>query len=108
MVEVAMRVANKIDATVIDMRFVKPIDEKAIEKATKEHDLLVTIEENAILGGAGSACLEVVSRLGIPVRTLQIGLPDQFVEHGDKARLFQDCGMDELSIIERVKSALQV
>ncbi len=108
MVEVAMQVANKIDATVVDMRFVKPLDEETIKRVAKDHDLLVTVEENAILGGAGSACLEVISRLGITVRTLQIGLPDQFVEHGDKVRLFQDCGMDEPSIIRRVESALQV
>ena len=83
----AKAVAEKIDATVYDMRFVKPVDGDAIEEAAKNNDLLVTLEENVIIGGAGDACLEVLAAKGIPADVLQIGIPDRFIQQGDNLHL---------------------
>lgn len=106
MVSIAEEIAETLDATVIDMRFIKPIDREAVLRAADEHDLIVTMEENAVMGGAGSACLEVLSEGLRNVRTLQIGLPDRFIDHGDTASLFRECGMDAQSVLERVNAAL--
>jgi 1-deoxy-D-xylulose-5-phosphate synthase len=86
--------ADKINATVANMRFVKPLDADLILELATTHDLLVTVEENTILGGAGSAVLELIEAKGIVKRVLQLGLPDRFIEHGDPARLLRDCGLD--------------
>jgi len=86
--------AEKLNASVANMRFVKPIDEELIRELARDHEHLVTVEENTVLGGAGSAVLEIIERQGLPRRTLQLGLPDRFIDHGDPARLLKDCGLD--------------
>lgn len=106
MVYQLLPLAEELDATLIDMRFVKPIDEEAIAQVAKTHDLLVTAEENVIQGGAGSACLEAMSKLGICRPVLQIGIPDEFIEQGDNASLFRECGLDNESIKEKIKARL--
>lgn len=106
MVEEAMKIAEDIDATVYDMRFVKPVDAEAIEEAAKSHDLLVTMEENVVIGGAGDACLEVLASKGIAANVLQIGIPDRFIEQGDNLHLFQECGMDEQSVKDKIEKRL--
>jgi len=86
--------AERLDATVANMRFVKPLDEDLVIELAGSHDWLVTVEENTVLGGAGSAVLETLEKMGLQKKVLQLGLPDQFVDHGDPARLLKECGLD--------------
>jgi 1-deoxy-D-xylulose-5-phosphate synthase len=99
----ALEVADSIDATVANMRFVKPLDVDLIKSLAADHDYFVTIEDGAIQGGAGSACLEVLSSLGINKPLLQLGLPDQFIEHGDYNLLMTKCGLDVEGIANSIK-----
>jgi len=99
----ALDVAERIDATVANMRFIKPIDADLVCSLARTHDLLVTLEEGAIGGGAGSACLEVLAEEGIEVPCLQLGLPDRFVDHGDHALLMKECGLD----VDGIQKAIQ-
>lgn len=98
--------AEELNATVADMRFIKPLDDALIAALAKRHDLLVTVEENTIMGGAGSAVMESLSRQKICVKTMQLGLPDAYVEHGDHAQMLADCGLDKTGIIESVQAYL--
>ena len=102
MVMPALEAAEEINATVADMRFVKPLDEELVEKLANEHHVLVTIEENTIAGGAGSAVLEYLESKGIVKPVLQLGLPDRFIEHGDHGLLLAQCGLDKAGIISAV------
>jgi len=99
----ALEVAEGIDATVANMRFVKPLDIDLIQSLAADHDYFVTIEDGAIAGGAGSACLEALSHLGIHKPLLQLGLPDQFIEHGDYGLLMTQCGLDVEGIANSIK-----
>lgn len=99
-------VAEALDATLIDMRFVKPMDEKAVLAAADEHDLLVTAEEGVKAGGAGSAVLEVLSQADRNVRTLLFGVPDEFIDHGDTSVLFSRCELDPMHVKARIEAAL--
>jgi len=98
MLHPALQAAEQIDATVANMRFVKPIDIDLIEWLAKTHDSLVTVEENVIAGGAGSAVAEALAERGIAVPRLHLGLPDAFIEHGDPALLLAQCGLDAKGI----------
>jgi 1-deoxy-D-xylulose-5-phosphate synthase len=106
MVAVALGAAEELDATVANMRFVKPLDADLAARLALEHDLLVTIEENVVAGGAGSAVGEALAALGIAVELLQLGLPDAFVDHGDPAQLLADCGLDVRGVIASVNARL--
>jgi 1-deoxy-D-xylulose-5-phosphate synthase len=99
----ALEVAEGMDATVANMRFVKPLDIDLIKSLAADHDYFVTIEDGAIQGGAGSACLEALSKLGINKPLLQLGLPDQFIEHGDYNLLMAKCGLDVEGIAHSIK-----
>lgn len=90
----ALEAAEKLDATIANMRFIKPLDEALVLELARTHQALVTIEEGAIAGGAGSACLEVLAAHGITLPVLQLGLPDRFIDHGDQAHLLSLCGLD--------------
>src|SRR5690606_32096198 len=83
----ALKVAERLDATVADMRFVKPLDEALVRRLAESHELLVTIEENAVMGGAGSAVAEFLAREGLMPSLLQLGLPDRYVEHAKPAQM---------------------
>jgi len=100
-----LEVAEKLDLTVVDMRFVKPIDEEMLTQIANTHDGLITIEEGSIQGGAGSACVEYLNQIGLALPTLHLGLPDRFIDHGDSQVLLAACGLDasgiERSIITR-------
>ena len=102
----AMVAADTLDASVANMRFVKPIDDALIAKLAASHDLLVSIEENVIAGGAGSAIQESLMAQGITIPLLQLGLPDQFVDHGDRNVLLSACGLDSSAIIRAVENRL--
>ena len=98
MVAPAVLVGEEIDATVVNMRFVKPLDSDLICELARTHALLVTVEENVIAGGAGSACAEVLAAAGLTVPMLHLGLPDRFIDHGDPARLLAAEGLDAAGI----------
>ncbi|HLL18991.1 MAG TPA: 1-deoxy-D-xylulose-5-phosphate synthase, partial [Rubrivivax sp.] len=104
----ALKAADSLGATVADMRFAKPLDEALVLELARSHDSLVTVEEVCVMGGAGSAVLECLAAHGMAVPVLQLGLPDQFVEHGDPAKLLALCGLDaagiEKSIVQRFGS----
>jgi 1-deoxy-D-xylulose-5-phosphate synthase len=104
----ALEVAEAIDATVANMRFVKPLDMDLIQKLAADHDYFVTIEDGSIQGGAGSACLEALSSLGMSKPLLQLGLPDQFIEHGDYQLLMTKCGLDVEGIANSIKQRFPV
>jgi 1-deoxy-D-xylulose-5-phosphate synthase len=100
-------VAGRLNATLVDMRFVKPIDEALLLSLAASHDLLVTVEENAVMGGAGSAVNEFLVSQGIALRALNLGLPDRYVDHGKPAELIQECGLDAEGIERAIRERLQ-
>jgi 1-deoxy-D-xylulose-5-phosphate synthase len=99
----AMEVAAEINATVYNMRFVKPLDTDSIDEAVQQHDLLVTIEDNAIAGGAGSAVSEYLNDRNVSVRLQQIGFPDELIGHGQPDEMFADWGLDKAGILKTIK-----
>jgi len=94
----ALAAGERIDATVANMRFVKPLDAELVAELARTHDALVTVEEGCKQGGAGSAVLEALTLAGLDVPVLTLGLPDEFVEHGDPAKLLAICGLDAAGI----------
>ena len=108
MVSRMREVAQELDATLIDMRFVKPLDREMIIKAASEHDLLCTIEDGVAMGGAGSAVLETLSELGLGVPTLVMGIKDQFVPQGGIDDLMRDNELDSESVVRRIREALLI
>jgi 1-deoxy-D-xylulose-5-phosphate synthase len=90
----ALAAGERLDATVVDMRFVKPLDETLILQLARTHELLVTIEDNAVRGGAGSAVAEVVAAGDLAVRMLHLGLPDRFIEQGEQEKLHAALGLN--------------
>ena len=100
----AVQAAEQLDATVVNMRFVKPIDEEMVLRMCESHDLVITIEEHVVLGGAGSAVNEVVAKYGILTRLANMGLPDEHVDHGVPKLVFAEHGLDADAIIQRVQS----
>ena len=106
MVSVALESGNSINASVIDMRFVKPIDEDLIGDMAATHQLIVTIEENSIMGGAGSAINEYLLRSNYQIPILNLGLPDKFLEHGKVPEILTDIALDSTSVTEAIKQKL--
>ena len=104
----ALQAALVLDATVANMRFVKPIDIKLIEELASNHDLIVTVEENALMGGAGAAVLEAMQSLNLTTPTLCLGLPDTFIEHGVHETMLAECGLDYLGIIKSIQQKLKL
>jgi 1-deoxy-D-xylulose-5-phosphate synthase len=99
----ALAAAEALDASVVDMRFVKPLDRDTVLEAARCHDAFVTVEEGCVMGGAGSAVAECLAANGLAVPLLQLGLPDQFIEHGDPAMLLALCGLDAAGIEKSVQ-----
>ncbi|MEW5965993.1 MAG: 1-deoxy-D-xylulose-5-phosphate synthase [Pseudomonadota bacterium] len=102
----ALAAAGALDASVADMRFVKPLDIDLLRDLVHRHRLLVTLEENAVAGGAGDAVAEALAALGLVIPVLQLGLPDRFIEHGDPARMLADCGLDAAGIERAVRQRI--
>jgi 1-deoxy-D-xylulose-5-phosphate synthase len=94
----ALAAAEQLDATVANMRFVKPLDTALVLQLARTHDAFVTLEENAVMGGAGSAVIEALAEAQLTLPVLQIGLPDRFVDHGDPALLLKECGLDAAGV----------
>jgi 1-deoxy-D-xylulose-5-phosphate synthase len=99
----ALEAAARLDATVVDMRFAKPLDETLVLDLARSHDAVVTIEEGCLAGGAGSAVGECLAAAGLVVPLLHLGLPDVFIEHGDPARLLADCGLNAEGIEHSIR-----
>ncbi|TAK42840.1 MAG: 1-deoxy-D-xylulose-5-phosphate synthase [Betaproteobacteria bacterium] len=101
----ALRAAEALDATVANMRFVKPLDVDLVKQLAATHALLVTVEEHQIMGGAGSAVCEALAALGREHRVLLLGLPDRFIDHGDPAKLLASVGLDAAGIERSIRAA---
>jgi len=102
----ALEAAGELNATVANMRFVKPLDADLAYRLATTHDLVVTVEDNVVQGGAGSAVAESLAAAGVAVPMLMLGLPDRFVEHGEAPQLLADCGLDAAGIVRRVRERL--
>ena len=102
MLRPALEAAEEIDASVINMRFVKPLDGKMLQKIAASHDLLLSIEENVVAGGAGSAVNEWLQANGFATPIINLGLPDRFVEHGTTSELLAECGLDTAGILRAI------
>jgi 1-deoxy-D-xylulose-5-phosphate synthase len=98
----ALAAAETLDATVVNMRFVKPLDTELVLRLAQDHDALVTIEENVVMGGAGSGVAEALAAAGVTLPVLHLGLPDRFLDHGDPAELLAACGLDAPGIVAAV------
>ncbi len=103
----SLQAAETLNATVANMRFIKPLDTALVAELAASHDLLVTIEEGSIMGGAGSAVAEALSAAGIVKPLLQLGLPDKFIDHGDATQLLAQCGLDAAGIAASVNQRLK-
>ena len=106
LVKPALDAGEILDATVVNMRFVKPIDAAMIASVAANHSLLVTVEENAVMGGAGSAVAEAMAAQGLAAPLLHLGLPDSFVDHGDSAQLLASIGLDGAGIAASIRARL--
>jgi 1-deoxy-D-xylulose-5-phosphate synthase len=106
--EPSREVAASIGATLVNMRFVKPLDAELIIEMSRSHQLLVTVEDNAVAGGAGSGVNELVLAAGEPVQILNIGLPDRYIEHGSHADCLAEAGLDAHGILKQLNCRLEV
>ena len=103
----ALKAAEALDATVANMRFVKPLDAELVRQLAASHELLVSIEENALIGGAGAEVARVLESAGLSTPLLRLGLPDRFIDHGDSALLLAEVGLDDAGIARSVAARLE-
>ena len=103
MLQYALEAAEQLDATVVNMRFVKPLDEEMILEMAATHERLVTVEENALAGGAGSGVNEVLMAHGVRARVLNHALPDRFIDQGSRGDMLRDAGLDTAGILAAVR-----
>ena len=94
LVAAAEEIGARLDATVVNMRFIKPIDAELVLKMAASHDLLVTLDENTIVGGAGGAVTEALAEHGVAAQVLHLGLPDCFIQHGAREDMLREAGLD--------------
>lgn len=110
MLAASLTAGHQLDATVVNMRFVKPIDRAMLEKLVIDHTLIVTVEENCVMGGAGAAVMEALQTISTPdnqpLRTLSLGLPDEFIEHGVHETMLAECGLDADGIVRSVQQVI--
>jgi len=107
-VEDAKIAAEKLDATVVNMRFVKPLDEALITKVQQKHDVLITVEDNVIKGGAGSGVNEYLNHIQSSVKVLNLGLPDKYQDHGSREDLLEEAGIDSAGILKQIKKFMNI
>jgi 1-deoxy-D-xylulose-5-phosphate synthase len=100
----ALEAAAELDATVANMRFVKPLDRELLANLASRHDLLVTIEENSVIGGAGAEVARALEEAGLNTQLLRLGLPDSFIDHGDSVALLQELGLDATGIAASIRA----
>ncbi|RKW42506.1 MAG: 1-deoxy-D-xylulose-5-phosphate synthase, partial [Lautropia sp.] len=104
MVTPAMAAGEALDATVVNMRFVKPVDADLIRELAATHEAFVTVEEHVVMGGAGSACLEALAEAGLTRPVQMLGLPDRYIDHGDHALLLRLEGLDGPGIERQIRA----
>ncbi len=107
MVSVCLPVADELDATLVNMRFIKPLDEDLILSMANQHEILITIEENAVAGGAGSAVNEVLAHHKLTIPVLNLGIPDHFYEQGTRDECLTECGLNSFGIIHSIRAFLR-
>ena len=107
LVSLCESVGEALDGSVANMRFIKPLDEALVRELAGTHQLLVTVEENAVMGGAGSAVAEVLNAAGIGVPLLQFGLPDRYIEQGSQSQQLEEAGLDRESLLSRIRQRLE-
>ncbi len=100
----AQAAAEELDATLVNMRFVKPLDKLMIRELAQTHDVLVTLEDNAVMGGAGSAVNEYLHEAGLTVEVMNLGLPDSYIDHAQREEQLTACGLDAKGIVQRVNA----
>lgn len=100
----SLEAADELDASVANMRFVKPIDRELIIELAREHSLLISVEENTLIGGAGAEVARVLDEISSPVQFVRLGLPDRFIDHGDQALLLSEVGLDKAGIINAARA----
>lgn len=103
----ALEVAKELNATVCNMRFVKPLDVDLIQEIYSTHKYIITLEENVIIGGAGSSVVQIAQQLGFTNNTLNLGIVDEFIEHGDPLKLLQLCGLDKIGISTSIQKFIK-
>ncbi len=103
-VSAAMEAGETLDATVVNMRFVKPLDEALVLELAATHDLIVTIEENAVIGGAGAEVARALENAARPIRTLRLGIGDVFIDHGEQRQLNAIAGLDAKGIVDAISA----
>jgi 1-deoxy-D-xylulose-5-phosphate synthase len=106
MVAPCVQAGEMLDATVANMRFIKPLDHDLVRELAQTHDLLVSVEENALIGGAGSEIARSLEEQGLKTPLLRLGLPDAFIEHGDAPSLLAQHGLDSAGIVSTITKAL--
>lgn len=106
MVQAALGAGDVLDASVANMRFVKPLDRELLAELARNHELLVSVEENALIGGAGSEVARALEEMGLTVPLLRLGLPDHFIDHGDQNLLLAELGLDVDGIVRQVRQRL--
>ncbi|AEV27839.1 1-deoxy-D-xylulose-5-phosphate synthase [Azospira oryzae PS] len=106
MVQAALGAGDALDASVANMRFVKPLDRELLAELARNHELLVSVEENALIGGAGSEVARALEEMGLTVPLLRLGLPDHFIDHGDQNLLLAELGLDVDGIVRQVRQRL--
>ncbi len=102
----SLAAAESLNATVVNMRFIKPLDTSLLAQMANQHDLIVTVEENALMGGAGTAVMEALQALALQCPTLCLGLPDTFIEHGVHETMLAECGLNAEGIIKAIRTRL--
>jgi 1-deoxy-D-xylulose-5-phosphate synthase len=107
MVHTCLDIATKLDATLVNMRFIKPLDMELVKELSRSHDVLITVEENAVSGGAGSAVNELLAAEGIVMPILNIGIPDQFIEHGSREDCLAEANLDTEGVMKQIMARLQ-
>ena len=107
MLKPALEAAEELGATVADMRFVKPLDETLVQQLAGQHELLVTVEEGALMGGAGSAVAECLAAAGVAKAVLHLGLPDRFIDHGDTGLLLAEVGLDKAGLLAAIRARIE-
>ncbi len=108
MVTPCEHIADKLDLSVVNMRFIKPLDTELVEELAANHDLLITVEENVVAGGAGAAVVEHLSSIAVETPVRLIGLPDAYTEHGSREEMLEDAGLEELILQERIEQYIKL
>jgi len=104
LLENAQLAANELNATLVNMRFIKPLDITLLDELAQSHDVIVTLEDNAISGGAGSAVNEYLASIKARIHVLNLGIPDEFIKHGTQAQMHDEMGLGEQGILSSIKS----